>query len=97
MISVIAKMPVQEGKKQEAVDAIKALMSEVAKEEGTLFYSVNASEKDPDTLVMIERYRDRAALDAHGTTQHFKEFMGKAASFLAGKPEIKVYEEIASV
>lgn len=97
MISVIAKLPVQEGKRQEALDTIKELMDGVAKEEGTLFYSVNANEKDPNTLVMIERYRDQEALDAHGSTPHFKEFMGKASGFLAGKPEIKVYEELASV
>jgi len=97
MIAVIAKIPVQPEKKQEALDAVKTLMSHVAKEEGTLFYSVNVSEEDPNTLVMIERYRDRDALDAHGSTPHFKEFMGQAGSFAAGKPEIKVYEEIESV
>lgn len=97
MIAVIAKLPVQDGKKDEALDAVKELMDGVAKEEGTVFYSVNASEKDPNTLIMIERYRDREALDAHGATPHFKDFMGKAAGFLAGKPEITVYEELASV
>lgn len=97
MISVIAKLPVQEGKRQEALDAVKELMAEVAKEEGTLFYSVNANEKDPNTLIMIERYRDREALDFHGSTQHFKKFMDKAGGFLAGRPEITAYEELESV
>lgn len=97
MISVIAKLPVQEGKRQEALDAVKELMAEVAKEEGTLFYSVNANEKDPNTLIMIERYRDREALDAHGSTPHFKNFMEKAGAFLAGKPEITAYDEFESV
>lgn len=97
MLSVIAKLPVQPEKKQEALDAVKALMSKVSQEEGTLFYSVNVNEKDPNTLVIIERYRDRDALDAHGSTPHFKEFMSQAANFAAGKPEITVYEEIEAV
>ncbi|MFP4257226.1 MAG: putative quinol monooxygenase [Desulfobacterales bacterium] len=97
MISVIAKLHVQEGKRDEALDAVKELMAEVAKEEGTLFYSVNVNEKDPNTLVMIERYSDREALDAHGSTPHFKNFMEKAGKFLAGRPEITAYDELESV
>lgn len=97
MIAVIAKVPVIPEKKQEALDAVKILMSNVAGEEGTLSYTLNVNQKDPNTLVFIERYRDSKALQAHGETPHFKDFMGKAAGFAAGKPEITVYEEIDSI
>ncbi len=46
---------------------------------------------------MIERYRDKEAFNAHSSTPHFKDFMGKAPGFLAGKPDIKIYEEMASI
>jgi quinol monooxygenase YgiN len=41
MISVIAKLPIKEDKMDEAVAAIKELVKDVAKEEGTLFYTLN--------------------------------------------------------
>jgi quinol monooxygenase YgiN len=98
MVGVIAKLPVKEEKLQEAIDAIKELMVHVAKEEGTLVYTMNRGGKsEPNTIVMMERYRDQAALDAHSSTPHFKAFFAKAGGLLAGKPEIAIMEEIASI
>ncbi|MBI9076627.1 MAG: antibiotic biosynthesis monooxygenase [Desulfatibacillum sp.] len=97
MIAVIAKIPIQEAKKEEALAAIEVLMKEVAKEEGTLAYSLNINKKDPNTLVFIERYTDKAALGAHSSTPHFKVFMEKAMTFAAGQPEITVFDEVASI
>ncbi len=97
MIAVIAKVPVQTEKKEEALAAVKKLMAEVAKEEGTLYYTINIDEKNPDILVFIERYKDMDALAVHGSTPHFKEFMETAMTFAAGHPEITVLNEIDSI
>lgn len=97
MLGLIAKIPVQEGKVEEAIDMLKALMVHVADEEGTLGYTLNRSNKDPNTLVMMERYKDKAALDFHSSTPHFKEFSSRLPAILAGKPEIRVLEEILSI
>jgi len=97
MLGLIAKIPVQEGKVEEAIDMLKALMVHVAAEEGTLGYTLNRSNKDPNTLVMMERYKDKAALDFHSSTPHFKEFSSRLPAILAGKPEIRVFEEILSI
>ncbi len=97
MISVIARVPVQPDKKEDALAAVKELMAEVAKEDGTLYYTLSIDDKEPDTLVFMERYRDMNALAAHGGTPHFQAFMKKAMSFASGQPEIKVLNEIASI
>ncbi len=97
MIAVIARIPVKEGKMAEAVEAFKELMVHVAKEEGTVLYTMNRAKSTPDTLVIMERYRDKAALDAHSASPHFKAFVAKGASFFGGKPEITVLEEIHSI
>ena len=96
MISVIAKIPIKEGKIEDAIQAFKELMVHVAKEEGTVMYTMNQAKSNPNTLVIMERYRDKAALDAHSTSAHFKAFSAKGASFFGGKPEITVMEEIHS-
>lgn len=97
MIGLIAKIPVQEGKVDEAVAMFKDLMKEVAKEEGTLGYTLNRTKKEPNTLVVMERYKDKAALNAHSATPHFSAFMTSLLALLAGNPEITVMEEIGSI
>lgn len=97
MISVIAKLPIKEGKVEEAIQVFKGLMVQVAKEEGTLSYTLNKSQSNPNTLVVMERYKDKAALDFHSSTPYFKEFFAKSREFISSKPEVTVMEEIHSI
>jgi quinol monooxygenase YgiN len=97
MVSVIAKIPIKEGEVEEAIQAFKELMVQVAKEEGTLAYTMNRAKSNPNTLVIMERYKDKAALDAHSSTAYFKAFFSKSGAFIGGKPEITVMEEIHSI
>ena len=96
MVSVIAKLPIKEGKAEEAIAAVKELMVQVAREEGTLLYTLNRDPSNPDTLVIMERYKDKAAFDMHASTPHFKAFFAKSKAFIGGKPEVAVMEEIQS-
>lgn len=95
MITVIAKLPVMEGKMDEALGAFKELISNVAKEKGTLLYSLNVEKANPDTLVVVEQYKDKDSLQFHSSTPYFKEFFAKSALFTRGKPEIVIMGEIA--
>jgi len=97
MISIIAKIPIKEEKMNEAIEAFKQLIKEVAKEEGTMSYTLNVSQKDPTTLVVMERYKDKDSLSAHSSTPHFKAFSAKAGEFFAGKMEITRMDELASI
>jgi quinol monooxygenase YgiN len=97
MVSVIAKLPIKEGKAEEAIAAVKELMVQVAREEGTLLYTLNRDPSNPNTLVIMERYKDKAAFDMHASTPHFKAFFAKSKAFIGGKPEVAVMEEIHSV
>ncbi len=97
MIAVIAKIPIKEGKVEEAIDAFKELMVQVAKEEGTLMYTMNRAQSNSNTLMIMERYQDKAALDVHSSTPYFKAFFAKSREFIGGKPEITVLEEIHSI
>lgn len=97
MVPVIAKLGVKEGKMAEAVEMIKKLVAEVAKEEGTLIYKFCKESKKPNTLVVMEAYKDKAALQAHSSTPHFQEFFAKFSAVMDGAPEIMILEEIASI
>ncbi len=97
MVSVIAKLPIKEGKAEEAIAAIKELMVQVAREEGTLFYTLNRDQSNPNTFIIMERYKDKAAFDVHASTPHFKAFFAKSRAFLGGKPEVIMMDEIQSI
>lgn len=94
MISVIAKLKVQEGKTEQTIDMCKELLEKVATEEGTLLYSLNRNPNDPNTIVIIERYKDKDALTAHSSTDHFKAFSAKLGAVLAAKPDIAILDEV---
>lgn len=96
MVSVIAKLPVQEGKIDEAIATLRELMEHVSREEGTLLYTMNRAKAAPNTLVMIERYRDKAALAAHSSSPHFQSLFPKIQALLAGEAEISVLQELHS-
>lgn len=97
MISAFVKLPIKEGRMDDAVAAVNELIAGVKTEEGTLLYTVNTDKKDPNALIIMERYKDKAALEAHGATPHFQAFFAKAAEFIDGQPEMNFYREIASI
>ena len=97
MIGIYVKLPIQEGKADEVVAAFKELMKEVGQEEGCLLYSLFKDKKDPNVLYMMERYKDKEALNHHGGTPYFQAFSAKMPGFLAGAPEMKILEEVASI
>jgi len=95
MITVIAKLPIKEGKMDEVLGELKVLMAEVTKEEGTVLYSLNSEKAKPNTLVLVEQYKDKDAFNFHSSTPHFKEFFTKSAAFIGENPEIVVMKEIS--
>lgn len=97
MISIIAKIPIKEEKMNEAIEAFKQLIKEMAKDEGTMSYTLNVSQKDPTTLIVMERYKDKESLSAHSSTPHFKAFSAKVGDLFAGKMEITRMDELASI
>ena len=58
---------------------------------------MNVSKKDPYTLVILERYKDKESLGAHSSTPHFKAFSAKAGELFAGKTEITIMDELGSI
>lgn len=97
MLTLIAKLPVQEGKMEEALAAFSGLIPNVAKEEGTVLYSLNKDKANPNLLVVVEQYKDKEALNFHSSTPHFKAFSVACSEFLSGKPEISLMEEIQKI
>jgi quinol monooxygenase YgiN len=87
-IGIIATLKVQPEKANEAEEAFRDLQKQVtSNEEGCLFYSFfKAAEGE---YVVLESYKDDAALAHHGQTDYFKAAGKKMAGFMAAPPDIK--------
>jgi quinol monooxygenase YgiN len=95
-ISLLAKIKVQPGKEAEFTTAAKEMIATVkTAEPGTLAYILHQNSKDPTEFIYYEAYKDQAAFDAHGKTDHMKAFGGKIGSILAGRPELTFLTEVA--
>ena len=64
-IRLIVTITAAPGKGAELAKAYGARCAEVMKEPGCEQFEVFQSASHPDTLVLLERWRDQAALDAH--------------------------------
>lgn len=94
MIGVTARLPVQPGKEAEFEAVFSALAKQVnAQESGCHLYELFRTPGQPDYIV-LERYADRAALDAHGKTDYFLAAQPALGALLAGKPTIEVFESV---
>jgi quinol monooxygenase YgiN len=89
MIGLIAKLKVQEGKGPEFEALFRQLAAKVtddAIEPGNLLYQLCKSREDPNLYVVMELYKDQAAVDAHGKTPHFTETFPKIGALLQPGP-----------
>ncbi|RAO69742.1 uncharacterized protein BHQ10_005754 [Talaromyces amestolkiae] len=91
-LHLVATATVQDGKLQDALDAIKTLTEEAQKNEPGLlryFAFTTKNEEGQDQIVFVEKYADEDVHKVHHTTAHFQAFGKKAAAFLAGPPVIR--------
>ena len=64
------------------------------KEEGVIAFDVARSQENPNVFVLWEDYRDRAALDAHVATEHFKRLVLNGARTLAKERNAEILASI---
>ena len=63
-------------------------------EDGCEMYQLTSC-KEPGNFVLVERYADKAALQAHGETEHFKNSGGALVACLDGAPQLEFLRDHA--
>jgi len=91
-VSVIAKLQAKEGKRDELVEQLGKLVVAAEDEPGTLVYSVNLSNTEPDVVYFFEMYADQDAFAAHGKSDAFKAAGAGLGELLGGRPELHICE-----
>lgn len=93
MPSVIATLRVKAEKLDEARTFLKQLaIDTLAREPGTLAYTVHQKKGEPTTFVFYEKYANDQALAEHSA--NLKAVGAGFAAVLAGPPEIVLLEEV---
>ncbi|MDP4540934.1 putative quinol monooxygenase [Qipengyuania sp. DY56-A-20] len=73
-------------------EAIVAMVRASRAEDGCLEYGFAQDLTDPDVLYLVERWRDRAALDAHSASPHMAEFKRAMAANPAMERDLRIFE-----
>jgi quinol monooxygenase YgiN len=80
------------GRRDDLVAAARAIADATRGDRGCLAYSFAADLEDPDRILSIEVWADRAALDEHMGHPHTAEFLRVAPGLVAGEPVMSFYE-----
>ena len=76
MIRINCFLAAREGRREEALEAAKALTAVSLTQDGCVAYDVFESATRPGILLICETWRDQAALDAHSASEPFKKYVG---------------------
>ncbi|NHN57708.1 MULTISPECIES: putative quinol monooxygenase [Halorussus] len=84
MIVVHAAVPIDSDRREEALERVRTLAEQSRAEDGVVDYHATTDLDDPNVVRFFERYEDRAALDAHGETDHYRDWMETLPDVLGG-------------
>src|SRR3954451_796596 len=90
-----ARMTCREGEEERALELIGQLASASQQEPGNIHYIPHRSLENPRTFLIYEMYRDEAAFEAHGQTEHFKSIaLAELFPLMEGERERRFYEPL---
>ena len=94
MLKVIARMKVKEENAETFKALFKELVDETVKEEGCVSYTLNLSRSDPELFILLEVWKDKAALDSHMAAEPFKRLLPQISKQLAEKMQADFCTEL---
>jgi quinol monooxygenase YgiN len=74
-LTVVARWQVQAGAVEQVLVLAAQLRRQSLAEEGCLGYEVYRNVETPASFVLVERYRDEAALEVHRQSAHYQELV----------------------
>lgn len=76
----------------DTLEAIKTMVAASRAEDGCFDYTFAQDLSDPDVLIVYERWRDRDALAAHGSSPHMAAFRKMLAANPPVGSNLRIYE-----
>lgn|GEM_PF-246929 len=84
----VVKFRVKPGRNAAFEQAFREMQASVREHEpGNIYYDFFRVDQDPQTYVIIERYKDAAAIREHGRAAHTRKLMTALKEMLDGPPD----------
>jgi|SRR5690348_7558419 len=93
-IVVIAHWHVSADSLTEVLSIVAELAPRSLAEPGCVGYEIFQSVSAPTELTLVERYTDRAALDAHTTSPHYQELVAQRIRPLLTDRQVHIVEPV---
>ena len=91
---LIVRMKAQKGNEGRAVEIMEELAAASRAEPGCEAYEPSREVDDPRSFSIYERYRDQAAFEEHGQTEHFQRLAAGELFGLMESRERVFYESL---
>lgn len=82
MITIVAKVDLKEGKKEDFKKAAQPLIDGSQGEAGNVSYDLYEDIENDNVVAFIEVWKNAAAIDSHNETDHFKEGVKAIGPFM---------------
>ena len=92
--TLVVRMTAPEGEHDRAEELIRKLGEASRQEPGVVHYIAHRDPEDPRVFLMYEQYRDKAAFEEHGQTEHFKDLALAQLFPLLENRERGIYETL---
>ena len=92
MIIIHAGMDINPEKEQEFLDAVFPVIQASRAESGNISYDLMKDTEKEHVFTMVEVWSDSRAVEEHGRTTHFTEFVKMAPTYLTKSIDLKRYE-----
>jgi quinol monooxygenase YgiN len=89
-----ARMTAREGEEERALELLTQLAAASQQEPGNVHYIPHRAVDNPRTFLIYEQYRDEAAFEAHGQTEHFQTLAAGELFGLMEERERLFYETL---
>ncbi|MDO0926610.1 putative quinol monooxygenase [Streptomyces sp. TG1A-8] len=84
-VMIIAESNAAEGKADQVRSLIQSVVERTRAEDGCLRYDLLRDLDDDSHMILIEEWRDQAALDAHLASEHLTSLFQEMMPLLAGE------------
>ena len=91
---LVVRMTAKDGEQDRVAELIPQLVEGSRAEPGNIHYIAHRDPEDPRVFLMYEQYRDKAAFEEHGQTEHFQALAVGELFGLMEKRERNFYETI---
>ncbi|MFN2629588.1 MAG: putative quinol monooxygenase [Gaiellaceae bacterium] len=91
---LVVRMTAQEGNEDEAVAIVRELADASRAEQGCVLYIPAQDPENRRSFLIYEQYRDRAAFEEHGASEHFQRLATGKLFGLMESRERNFYETL---